>query len=252
MHEHEPPVALVTGAGSGIGQATALAFAEAGHSVVVADIDLDGATSTAATITGAGGAAVVARCNVAVESEVAAAVDLAVATFGRLDAACNNAGIVGKLLPTVEYNESGWRRVLDVNLTGVFFCVKHELRVMLQQRSGAIVNIASEAAIKGNAANVAYTAAKHGVVGITKAAALEVAADGIRINALCPGVIRTGILKRGAEQIPETVAHYERLLPNQRMGEPEEIAAAVVWLCSPGASLINGQTIAADGGWSIA
>jgi NAD(P)-dependent dehydrogenase (short-subunit alcohol dehydrogenase family) len=252
MPKDERPTALVTGAGSGIGRATALAFTDAGHDVIVADIDGDAAATTVAEIEERGGGGRPICCDVSLEADVAAAVDLAISTYGRLDAACNNAGIVGKLVPTTDYTESGWRRVLDVNLTGVFFCVKHELRAMTMVGSGAIVNIASEAAIKGNAANVAYTAAKHGVVGITKAAALEVAASGIRVNAVCPGVIRTGIIARGLEQIPETVQHYEQLLPNRRMGEPEEIAAAVVWLCSPGASLITGHSLIADGGWAVA
>jgi len=238
--------ALVTGAASGIGRATALAFAQQGARVVLADINTTGGQETLDMIRQKGGEAIFIPADVSLAANVAAMVEETVGTFGRLDYAFNNAGIVGTPSTTVECTEGNWDRVLGVDLKGIFLCMKHEIPVMLNQGYGSIVNSASVVGLIGIRRNIAYVASKHGVVGLTRAAALEYAQSGIRINAVCPGYVRTPILL--LETLPEMERHYLAAEPVGRLGRPEEIATAVVWLCSDAASFVTGHTLSVDGG----
>ena len=234
--------ALITGAAAGIGRASAIAFAAAGASVALLDIDADGLAGTARAARALGARAEMLLADVADLREVTEAVGRAVETFGRLDAAHNNAGVPGPYVPLDEYEEEDFMRVLQVDLVGVWRCMRAEIRYMRSQRSGAIVNTSS---MLGGAAmpdNGAYIAAKHGVHGLTRAAALELGGTGIRVNAIAPGVTRTGMTSAASDELLSRV-------PLGRIAEPEEIAAAVVWLCSPEASYITGSVLVADGGW---
>jgi NAD(P)-dependent dehydrogenase (short-subunit alcohol dehydrogenase family) len=242
-------IALVTGGGSGIGQATALALAREGAKVVVADVVVEGGEETVNRIKNGGGHAVFIKTDVAQEADAEAMVQHAVDTYGRLDCAFNNAGIAGAAARTADYTRAQWDRVIAINLTGVWLCMKYEIQQMLKQGGGAIVNTASVAGLVGFRSGPAYVAAKHGVVGLTKTAALEYAKAGIRVNAVCPGVIRTPMFERGLKvdpRIEETMSARE---PIGRLGKPEEIAEAVVWLCSDAASFVTGLPMAVDGGW---
>ena len=239
-------VALVTGGASGIGRATALAFAREGAAVVVADVDVTGGRETLRLIGERGGEAAFVRADVTREPEVEAMVAEALTMRGRLDCAFNNAGTVGNPSSTAECREEDWDRVISVNLKGVYLCLRYELRHMLQEGRGAIVNTASVAGLIGVRNNVAYVASKHGVVGLTKAAALECAPAGIRVNAVCPGFVRTPIL--GLDGTPEAESRYARLQPMGRLASPEEVAEAVVWLCSDAASYVTGHMMSVDGG----
>ncbi|MFT3688441.1 glucose 1-dehydrogenase [Paenirhodobacter sp.] len=241
-------VALVTGAGSGIGQATALAFAQEGASVVLADLTEDKARETARMIEEQGGRALVVACNVRKGEEVKAALDRTVETFGRLDYACNNAGIDQMGVPTVECTEEQWDAIINTNLRGVFLCLKHELAVMIKQGGGAIVNIASGAGIMGFPNQPAYVASKHGVVGLTKAAALDHIKHNVRVNVVCPGITSTPMMKGITDNMPQGEAPMIAEEPIGRMGRPEEIAAAVIWLCSDAASFAVGTALVVDGG----
>lgn len=248
--EQQARVALVTGASSGIGRATALAFADAGYAVAVADVDVQGGRAVTAEIEARGSAAVFIRCDVAEPGEVEAMVARTVERFGRLDAAFNNAGIEGHPAATAECSVDNWERTLAVNLTGVWHCMAHEIRQMLRQGGGVIVNCSSVAGLRGIAALPAYVASKHGVVGLTRTAALDYAAQNIRVNAVCPGAIVTPMLERfmgSSDAARETVTASE---PVGRLGRPEEIASIVLWLCSEGAAFTTGQAIAVDGGWT--
>ncbi len=242
-------VALVTGAGSGIGRATAVAFARAGARVVVSDRDAAGGEQTVASIRSAGGDALFVRADVAVARDVEALVARAMHAYGRLDFAFNNAGIEGKQALTADTSEEDWDRIIAVNLKGVWLCMKHEIPRMLTGQGGAIVNCSSVAGLVGFAQLPAYVASKHGVVGLTKATALEYARSGIRVNAVCPGAIQTPMIDRVVAARPEMAAALAAAEPVGRMGRPEEIAAAVVWLCSDEASFVTGQAWAVDGGW---
>src|SRR5215510_2016450 len=243
----ESKVALVTGGGSGIGRATALAFAREGAKVVVADVVVTGGEETVQMIKTAGGEAIFVKTDVAKPAEVEALVKKIVETYGRLDCAFNNAGIEGEATPTVEYSEEGWNRVIDINLKGVWLCMKHEIPQMLKQGGGAIVNTASVAGLVGFAGLSAYVASKHAVNGLTKTAALEYAKSGIRVNSVCPGVIRTPMVERFFSANPQASESMAALEPVGRLGKPEEIAEAVVWLCSDAASFVTGLPMAVDG-----
>ncbi|MGZ3687207.1 MAG: SDR family oxidoreductase [Bdellovibrionota bacterium] len=242
-------VALVTGAASGIGRATALAFAQNGAAVVVADVlDVDG-VKTAKMIEERGGRALFVKCDVSSESDVKNLMNKTIETFGRLDYAFNNAGIEGKPGNTVDCTSENWDRVININLKGVWLCMKYELPQMLKQKSGSIVNTSSIAGVIGFQSIPAYTASKHGVIGLTQTAALEYAKTGIRINAVCPGVIQTPMIDRftqGEAQARKMLVDGE---PVGRVGQPEEVASAVVWLCSDGASFVTGHPLVIDGGW---
>ncbi len=251
QREFDGQVALVTGGGSGIGRATALAFAQQGARVVVADVAVPEAEKTVKLIKDSGGEAMFVRANVAVAAEVQAMVAKTLEAYGRLDAACNNAGIEGTTAPTADYPEETWRRVLDVNLTGIWLCMKSEIPVMLKQRLGAIVNMSSILGTVGFANASAYVASKHGIIGLTQTAALEYAAQGIRVNAICPAFIQTPLIERGGVY-PGSEMHQflVRAHPIGRLGTPEEVAHAVIWLCSGAASFVTGQAMLVDGGYT--
>jgi NAD(P)-dependent dehydrogenase (short-subunit alcohol dehydrogenase family) len=243
-------VAFVTGAASGIGRATALAFAREGASVTVADISEEGSRETAREIEEQGGRALAIKCDVTQTEDVKAALDKTIEAFGRLDFAFNNAGVEQKNIATAEIEEEEWDRIFDINLRGVFLCMKHEIPLILKQ-GGAIVNTSSGAGVIGIKGGAAYTAAKHGVIGLTKAAALDYAAQNIRVNGVAPGYIATPMMDRftgGTAKGRETVISEE---PVGRMGTPEEIAAAVLYLCSDGAGFVIGHTLVVDGGQTV-
>lgn len=238
-------VAMVTGAGGGIGRASALAFARSGASVLVSDVHDGHGEETVALIRGMGGTAAYQRCDVSDGAQVKAMVAAAVDRFGRLDCAFNNAGINSVALD--EYEDAVWDRAMSVNLKGVMLCMREAAAVMLKQGGGSIVNTASINGVVGNPAQPAYTAAKHGVVGLTRHGALRWAKAGIRVNAVCPGVIDTAMTAQAVAN-PQARAMIESMTPMGRMGRAEEIAEAVVWLCSDAASFITGQPLLVDGG----
>lgn len=243
-------VVLVTGAASGIGRATAIAFARAGASVVVSDVDTKGGLETVRLLGEQDSKAVFVPCDVSKPEEVADLIKKTVEHFGRLDYAFNNAGIEGTPAPTVDCTEENWNRTIDINLKGVWLCMKHEIAQMLKQGSGgAIVNCSSIAGVVGFPGTPAYTASKHGVIGLTKAAALEYVKSNIRVNAVCPGVIQTPMIDRFTRGQAQAVAQLVAGAPMGRVGTPDEIASAVVWLCSDGASYMTGQSMTIDGGW---
>jgi NAD(P)-dependent dehydrogenase (short-subunit alcohol dehydrogenase family) len=246
----ENKVALVTGAGSGIGLATAKAFAEAGASVVLADHHEDSVRAAAEELAAAGHKALAIRCDVADERQVAAMIEQTVSKFGRLDAAFNNAGVQSPIAETADASVEEFDRVNAINLRGVFSCMKYELLQMRGQGSGAIVNCSSIGGLVGIAGRAMYHASKHGVLGLTKSAALEYASRGIRINAVCPGTIETPMVAAMLASEADAMKDIMKDQPIGRLGRPEEIAAAVLWLCSPGASFVIGHALAVDGGYT--
>jgi len=243
-------VALVTGAAAGIGLATAHAFAAAGASVVLSDVNEQALQEAVTAIQAAGHTAIGIACDVADEAQAARLVEQTVATFGRLDAAFNNAGIQVPPCEVADQPAADFDRINAINLRGVWACMKHELRQMREQGSGAIVNCSSVGGLVGLGTLAAYHAAKHGVIGLTKSAALEYATQGIRINAVCPGTIDTPMVAKMVAEQPAAMAEIMKKQPIGRLGRPEEIADAVLWLCSPGATFIIGHSLAVDGGFT--
>jgi len=238
-------VAFVTGAGSGIGRATARMFAGDGYAVAIVDLNEAGGKETESLIRQDGGEAFFVKCNTADDDSVRGAVEATVKRYGRLDAAFNAAGIDGATGTfTADTSLEDWRRVIDINLTGVWLCMKYQIQQMLKNGGGAIVNCSSTAGIRGAAYFGAYCASKHGVVGVTKAAALEYASQGVRINAVCPGMIDTPMTN--SEATRHIIEEMAAASPIGRRGQPEEIAGAVLYLCSDRASFVHGQAIAVD------
>ena len=242
----EGKVALVTGGGSGIGRQACLVFAREGAQVVVCDVAVEGGEETVGQIEQAGGQATFIRADVAQAAEVEALVAKVVETYGRLDCAYNNAGIAGRTARVADDSEQNWERILAINLKGVWLCLKYEIAHMLTQGGGAIVNTASDAGLIGLRRAGAYVASKHGVVGLTKTAALEYAKANIRVNAVCPGPIDTPMLREASERVIDAMATAQ---PNGRLGQPREIAEAAVWLCSDAASFVTGHPMPVDGGY---
>ncbi len=270
----ENKIALITGGASGIGRAAALVFAREGAKILVADILAESGQETAALVRQAGGEATFVQCDVTQAAQVEALIDAAVANYGRLDCAFNNAGIEGQAAPTAECSEANWDRVVNINLKGVWLCMKYEIKQMLRQGGGAIVNTASVAALVAEPARCAYAAAKGGVVQLTRTAAIEYAKAGLRINAVCPGAIQTPMIDRALAEMkintmspgairspliermanglmglrPVQAMFLGMMHPLGRAGKPEEIAQAAAWLCSDAASFITGHALTIDGG----
>lgn len=242
-------VALITGGGSGIGRATATLFAREGATVVVADYNAEGGERTVRGIKEAGGEALFHGGDVANPKDAEALVAKTVGTYGRLDCAFNNAGIEGEFSPTSECTLENWQRVIGINLSGVFYCMKYEIPAMLKGGGGTIVNTASICGLAGIANTAAYTAAKHGVVGLTKAAALEFSSKGIRINAVCPGFIRTPMVARVMDRGSFDEKAVIQTHPINRLGQPEEIAESVLWLSSDASSFVCGVPMPVDGAY---
>ena len=249
---YQGKVAFVTGGGGGIGRATALAFARAGASVAVADISEQGSRETARLIEEQGGRALAVRCDVTRPDDVKAALDKTIEAYGRLDFAFNNAGVEQRTAAIAEFEEAEWDRIMDTNLRGIFLCMKYEIPLMLEQGGGCIVNTSSGAGVIGIKGGGAYAASKHGVIGLTRSAALDYAAQNIRVNAVAPGYIATPMMDRftnGATEGWEKITAEE---PIGRVGRPEEIADAVIWLCSDASSFVVGHALVVDGGQTVA
>jgi NAD(P)-dependent dehydrogenase (short-subunit alcohol dehydrogenase family) len=244
-------VAFVTGAANGIGRAAVQAFAREGADVVLADLSEEGMQETARVVEEAGGKALAVKCDVSRADEVRAALDKTTETFGRLDFAFNNAGVEQPVTPAADVTEEEWDRLIDIDLRGVFLCMKYEIPLMLRQGGGAIVNTGSGAAVKGIAGQAAYCAAKFGMIGLTKAAALDYANSNIRVNAVCPGYVDTPMMQRFTGGTPEGRQKVIDNVPAGRPATPEEIAAAVVWLCSDAAAYVVGHAMVIDGGQTV-
>lgn len=239
---------LVTGGASGIGRAAAISFAQQGARVTVSDVDVAGGEKTVADIRQAGGEAQFVKADISKSADVEALIGKVVATHGRLDCAFNNAGIEIEHLPLAESDEATFDRIMSVNVKGVWLCMQHEIRQMLKQGGGAIVNTASVAGLVGAPLQPIYAASKHAVVGLTKTAAAEYSRFGVRINAVCPGIIRTPMLDRALEREPKREKTIVKVHPIGRLGEAQEIANAALWLCSDSASFVTGHQLAVDGG----
>lgn len=248
MARMEDKVALVTGGSSGIGLATAVAFAREEASVVIADVQVEAGNRASDEIKQAGGQAIFVETDVSKPQQVKDLIYKTVETFGRLDYACNNAGIEGETALTADCSEANWDRVININLKGVWLSMKYEIPQMLKQGKGAIVNMASVAGLVGFAGLPAYCASKGGIIQLTKTAALEYAPSGIRINAVCPGAIQTPMIDRLESVRPELRGAFKQMHPIGRIGLPEEVAEAVIWLCSDASSFVTGYPLAVDGG----
>lgn len=248
MKQFEGKVAIVTGAASGIGQKSAQFFARDGAKVIVSDVDEQGGSETVNLIEDAGGEAMFVRTDVSDHRDCKKMVEKSVEKYGRLDYACNNAGIGGEQNPTAEYSIEGWQQLIGVNLSGVFYCMKYEIPEMLKAGGGAIVNVASILARVAFSGAPAYVSAKHGVVGLTQNTAIEYGEKGIRVNAVGPGFIKTPMIS-DLEEDPETYQQLVSMHPIGRLGEPEEVAELIIWLCSDKASFITGGYYPVDGGY---
>ena len=248
---YQGKVAFVTGAGSGIGRATALAFANAGASVTVADISEESSRETVRLIEQQVGRAFAVKCDVTRAEDVKAALDQTIEKFGRLDVAFNNAGIEQRNAAIADFEEDEWNQIINVNLRGAFLCMKYEIPHLLKQGGGAIVNVSSGAGVIGIKGGGAYSAAKHGIIGLTKSAALDYAGQNIRVNCVAPGYIATAMMERFTGGTAEGRAKVVSEEPIGRMGEPEEIADAVLWLCSNASSFVVGHALVIDGGQTI-
>lgn len=244
-------VALVTGAASGMGFTTAKSFAQAGAMVALADINKTAVEEAAKKLSDEGYNVLPIVCDVSEEEQVTAMVEKTIATFGRLDAAYNNAGVNSLMTDTADLSSEEYNRVLDIDLRGIWLCMKYELQQMRKQGNGAIVNCSSLGGLVGNAGRAAYHAAKHGVLGLTKSAAIEYAPKGIRINAICPGVIDTPMVEQMVKSGDFSREVGASLAPIGRLGTEQEIADVVIWLCSPMSTFVIGQSIAVDGGYTI-
>ena len=244
-------VALVTGAARGLGRATAQIFAREGARVVIVDVQREGGEETVGLIKDAGGNAAFVAADVSSPSDVQAMVRAAVGTYGSLDCAVNNAAIEGGGRPLAETSEEDWNRSIAVNLTGVFLCMKFEIPAMLDRGGGAIVNVSSGGGLVGTPGSAGYIAAKHGVLGLTKVAALDYGARGIRVNAICPGAMWTPMLRAAADKEPQHVERLTGMHPIGRIAEPEEVGEAAVWLCTNAASFVLGHAFSVDGGYVI-
>jgi len=243
-------VTLITGGGSGIGRATALIFAREGARLIIADLNRKGGEETVTLIKQAGGEAISFEADVLKPGVAEDLVNQSVKQYGRLDCAFNNAGVAGDLARTADSTEECWDFVVGIDLKSVYLCMKYEIAQMLKQKSGAIVNTASIAGLGANPLGIAYSAAKHGVVGLTKTAAIEYARIPIRINAVCPGVTQTPMIDEGIAKRPQMRKTFEKLHPMGRLGRAEEIGEAVAWLCSDAASFITGVPLPVDGGFT--
>jgi len=246
--DYQGKVVLVTGGSYGIGRAAAIGFAQRGAKVAIADRDVKRGEETLRCIKDAGGDAIFVKTDVSLEADVKALVEKTIQAFGRLDCAFNNAGIHKQFISTVDFTAPDWEEMINVNLKSIWLCMKYEIPQMLKQGKGAIVNTSSAAGLVGAPSNPAYPASKHGVVGITKSTALEFARKGIRVNCVCPGPTRTGMNEELVASNPEMVKAMDQRVPMGRIGEPEEVAAAAIFLCSDEASYITGHALPVDGG----
>lgn len=246
-NQFKDKVAIVTGGSFGIGRATAVLFAKHGAKVTIADVVED--SETLNIIKKLGGTAIFVKCDVSKESDVINMVEQTIEKFGRVDFAFNNAGIEGLAAPAHECTNNNWTNVMNINIDGVWLCMKHQIPHMLKQGKGAIVNNASVAGLVGFAGTPAYVASKHAVVGLTKNAALDYAKLGIRVNVVCPGIIKTPMIDRFTGKDKKIEKQFIDMEPVGRLGQPEEVAEAVIWLCSEASSFVTGQALAVDGGW---
>ncbi|HLR61602.1 MAG TPA: glucose 1-dehydrogenase [Lentibacillus sp.] len=244
----EGKVGIITAAGSGIGRASAVAFAEEGAKVVVSDVSEETGEETVRLVKEAGGEATFIKCNVADEAEVESLIDMTMKTYGRLDWAHNNAGVGAPTAPVTETKTEDWRQAMGINLDGMFYCLKHEIRAMAKSGKGAIVNTASTGGLAGTPGLAAYTSSKWGVNGLTKTVALECGKKGIRVNSICPGMTRTASVENWSEEASEQAKAYEQSIPIGRMGTPEDQANAAVWLCSNKSAYVTGVNLPVDGG----
>lgn len=243
-------VALVTGGASGIGRAAALGFAREGARVAVADVDEPGGEETARLVAADGGDAVFTRTDVSRAADVQTMVAVALQTYGRLDFAFNNAGVLGSGAAMIDFTEDDWDEVMGVNLKGVWLCMKHEIPAMIQSGGGAIVNVSSVAGLVGSQHSPAYAASKHGVVGLSKTAALQYAPHNIRVNCICPAAVSSPMLETLVTRNPQVGAKLKASQPNGRFASPAEIAEVAVWLCSDEASFVTGAALPVDGGYT--